>query len=34
MVEPEIWMHMLAYNLIRGVMAKVAEGALTNDLDK
>lgn len=25
MVEKEIWMHMLAYNLIRGVMAKAAE---------
>ena len=25
MVEKEIWMHLLAYNLIRGVMAKAAE---------
>jgi hypothetical protein len=25
MVEKEIWMHILAYNLIRGVMAKAAE---------
>jgi Transposase DDE domain len=25
MVEKEIWMHMLAYNLIRGVMARAAE---------
>jgi hypothetical protein len=25
MVRKEIWMHMLAYNLIRGVMAKAAE---------
>jgi hypothetical protein len=25
MVEKEIWMHMLAYNLIRGVMAQAAE---------
>src|ERR1700676_2909412 len=25
MVKKEIWMHLLAYNLIRGVMAKAAE---------
>ena len=25
MVEKEIWMHLLAYNLIRGVMAQAAE---------
>lgn len=25
MVRKEIWMHLLAYNLIRGVMAKAAE---------
>jgi hypothetical protein len=25
MVEKEVWMHLLAYNLIRGVMAKAAE---------
>jgi len=25
MVEKEIWMHLLAYNLIRGIMAKAAE---------
>jgi hypothetical protein len=25
MVQKEIWMHLLAYNLIRGVMAKAAE---------
>jgi Transposase DDE domain len=25
MVEKEIWMHLLAYNLIRGVMARAAE---------
>ena len=24
MVEKEIWMHLLAYNLIRGVMAQAA----------
>jgi hypothetical protein len=26
MVQKEIWMHLLAYNLIRGVMAQAAEG--------
>jgi hypothetical protein len=26
MVEKEIWMHLLAYNLIRGVMAQAAQG--------
>jgi len=26
MVRKEIWMHLLAYNLIRGVMARAAEG--------
>ena len=25
MVEKEIWMHLFAYNLIRGVAAKAAE---------
>jgi hypothetical protein len=25
MVEKEVWMHLLAYNLIRGVMARAAE---------
>jgi hypothetical protein len=25
MVEKEVWMHLLAYNLIRGVMAEAAE---------
>lgn len=25
MVEKEIWMHMLAYNLIRGLMSRAAE---------
>lgn len=27
MVQKEIWMHMLAYNLVRGVMAQAAAGA-------
>ena len=30
MVKKEIWMHLLAYNLIRGVMAKAAERTTSN----
>jgi hypothetical protein len=33
MVVKEIWMHMLAYNLVRGVMARAAAGAAVSPRD-